>query len=244
MCTVVIEVPGDQATPIRLLAVRDEDPTRAWDPPGQWWPRNFPNTWGVRDRRANGAWLAYANQPGRLAVVLNRAAEVVEPSAGFTSRGTLVLDTIAGSVLQNPPSTPAFTLLDVHGGTAATVSWDGISLRRKLLAPGVHMIAHHDVNDQASPRIARWLPEFQALAGTPDDAWREAWLELLARSAELGPDDDRAIVRDNTAHGYPTLSLLACLAEIDESGVALGWAEFDPPGTWANPTFHSGGHRA
>lgn len=236
MCTVVIEVPVDRMTPTRLLAVRDEDPARVWDPPGRWWPEH-PDTIGVRDRRANGAWLAYAGQPGRLAVLLNRAADVAEPASGFTSRGGLVLAATAGARVPDPPTTPAFTLIEVRGGTAESVSWDGSELRRAALTPGIHMIAHHEVDDPSSARIARWLPEFQALGGSPAATWRTAWLELLAASTELGREDDRAIVRDNTVHGYPTLSLLACIAEIGEDGVALDWAAFDQPGHWSDPEF-------
>lgn len=239
MCTVVIEVPTDPSAATRVLAVRDEDPNRAWDPPGPWWQSSHPGVIGVRDRRANGAWLTSAAPAGRLTVILNRAAEVTEPATGFTSRGSLVLDSVSGAEIPEPPTTPAFTLVEVAGSRAATVAWDGAALRRDALVPGVHMVAHHEVDDSRSARIAHWLPEFQALAGMPEDAWQSAWLGLLARSAELDPADDRAIIRDNRAHGYPTLSLLACVASVSAEDVDLAWAPLAEPGRWDAPQFRA-----
>lgn len=237
MCTVVIEVPVDESTPTRVLAVRDEDPSRPWDPPGQWWPESHPGTLGVRDRRANGAWLAFQSAAGRLSVVVNRAAEMAEPAGGFTSRGGLVLASVAGAELTDPPTSAPFSLVEVAGSRATVSAWDGQELRRETLSPGVHMLAHHDVNDSRSERIARWLPEFRALGGLPDSEWRGQWLELLGRTSELGPTDDRAIVRDNRPLGYPTLSLLTCVADVSSDAVDLEWAPFETPGSWGTPKF-------
>ncbi|SJN08571.1 COG3332 [Leucobacter sp. 7(1)] len=253
MCTVVIEVPAGPNATTRVLAVRDEDPDRAWDPPGPWWPEAHPGTLGVRDRRAGGAWLAArgvagtevparATGGGRLAVIVNRAADVPEAAGGFRSRGGLVLDAVASTPLPEPPLTGAFTLVNVAGGAVEVIYWDGVvrdgrSLRREPLPPGVHMIAHHEVNDPRSERITRWLPEFQSLAGLPQSEWREAWTALLARTAELGATDDRAIVRDNRPLGYPTQSLLVCLAEVSPESVTLDWAAFTEPGHFGSPEF-------
>ncbi|WP_025133850.1 NRDE family protein [Leucobacter sp. PH1c] len=243
MCTVVIEVPTEARDAIRILAVRDEDPARAWDPPGPWWPERFPGVIGVRDRRAGGAWLAAQPASGRLAVLLNRAAEVPEPAAGFRSRGELPLAAVEGGAPSDPPGTPAFTLVSLGPDGAETVSWDGSALRRQRLAPGVHMVDHREVDDPASPRIARWLPVFRAAAGAPAEGWRARWLRILAESAALGPEDERAIVRDNTPHGYPTQSLLVCTAEaggVTAPGpprVSLHWAALARPGRWDDPAF-------
>ena len=70
MCTVVVRVPEPDGGPVRLLAVRDEDPARPWRPLGPWWPEH-PGVRGVRDDLAGGAWLAADDK--RLAVLLNRA---------------------------------------------------------------------------------------------------------------------------------------------------------------------------
>lgn len=240
MCTVVIEVPASPNGEVRLLAVRDEDPARAWDPPGPWWPDAFPEVRGVRDRRAGGAWLAAQPESGRLAVLLNRAAEVPEPAAGFSSRGALPLAAVRGEVPSERPTTPAFTLVVVEPGRAEVISWAGTALRREPLPPGVHMVDHFEVDDAGSPRIARWLPEFRRAAeGASPASWRDRWHAVLAQSAALGPHDDRAIIRDNTPHGYPTQSLLVCDAAVGGAGadpeLSLRWAALAEPGRWAEP---------
>ena len=50
--------------------------------------------------------------------------------------------------------------------------------------------------------------------------------------AEIGPEDDRAIIRDNRPHGYPTLTLLVCAATIGATGVSATMATLDDPGAW------------
>src|SRR5699024_7086848 len=109
MCTAIIEVPRDPAQATRVLAVRDEDPNRPWDPPGEWWPE-LPGVIGVRDRLANGAWLAASPGRGTLAVLLNRApggpthgagthadeltlrfSHATPATSGLRSRGSIVL---------------------------------------------------------------------------------------------------------------------------------------------------------
>ncbi len=249
MCTVVVEVPTSKAEAVRLLAVRDEDPARPWDPPGAWWPER-PGVLGVRDRRAGGAWLAAAPDEGRLSVILNRA-DVFSyglPAGpnGLASRGSLVLDAVVGRSLPDPPRTAGFNLVTVAGGSATVTSWDGESLVHRTLAPGVHMIAHHDVDDLRSARIDAWLPAFRELAGL-DTGWRERWIALLERSTGLPAGDDRAIIRDNRGHGYETLSLLVCTAEVQggtpseraPGSVRLESAAFAEPAVWGAPVFRS-----
>lgn len=246
MCTVILDVPTRADAPIRLLAVRDEDPERAWDPPGEWWPEERPGVVGVRDRRANGAWLAAVGPStgaARLAVLLNRG-ETVRPhgSAPLASRGGIVLDAATGIDPDDPPGTAAFNLVEVSAEGAHVTEWGGSGLRRTRLSPGAHMLAHDGVDDRATARIARWLPEFAELHGNAPEAetfpmWRARWIELLARSAALAPGDDRAIIRDNRAHGYPTLSLLVCAAEVDSDGVDLVTAALRRPGHWGSPAF-------
>lgn len=227
MCTVVVQVPQNPADPIHLLAVRDEDPQRAWDPPGPWWPDERPGVIGVRDARAGGAWLAADPAAGRLAVILNRH----DVPGATASRGAVVLDAVGGSIPHDRPETNGFNLVVVTAdGDAAgvkVVSWDGGAVRETVLAPGVHMVAHDEVDDPATPRIARWLPEFAASTPTDDD-----WLAVLRRSAALEPTDDRAIVRDNRPHGVPTLSLLVCTATVSQGGIALAYRALDHPGHW------------
>lgn len=239
MCTVVVQVPEAPDGSVRLLAVRDEDPLRAWDPPGAWWPE-LPEVTGVRDRRAGGAWLATRGK--RLSVLLNRA-EAGNPhlpaASQRHSRGTLVLDDVTGVRVPESPQTASFNLVSATPGATAVTSWDGETVFRRNLEPGVHMIAHHDVDDPRSARIATWLPEFADLESLGND-WRTGWIELLARTAQIPVDDDRAIIRDNHAHGYPTASLLVCVAEIPQSPgrpVELQSAVLSGPAQWASPEF-------
>ena len=247
MCTVIVEVPEKPSDATRLLAVRDEDPARPWDPPGAWWA-DRPGVIGVRDRRAGGAWLAAAASSGSLAVILNRAEDTPSglpaPSNGLLSRGTVVLEEVAGNSPIDPPGTANFNLVSAHGSSVTVTSWDGASLLREPLEPGVHMIAHHGVNDPCSARIETWLPQFRALTGAGDD-WSERWVDLLTRTAALPASDDRAIIRDNRSHGYPTMSLLACVAEIrtGDQGrggrVRLETAVLREAAVWGEPHFES-----
>ncbi|WP_203137323.1 NRDE family protein [Microbacterium sp. JZ31] len=230
MCTVIVRVPEPgSSAPVRLLAVRDEDPERPWNPLGEWWPDRA-GLVGVQDRLAGGAWLA-ARGP-RLAVLLNRAGhpEGVRPEE-LASRGGIVLASVDGVSPEGTPRTLGFNLVEVDGTEVAVTSWDGAGLRRQILRPGTHMLAHDDVDDETTARIAAWHGQF-ADARAEGDEWWGPWLRVLADSAELDPSDDRAIIRDNHAHGYPTMSLLACVAEVSAAGADVHYAQLDRPGAW------------
>lgn len=235
MCTVIIQVPDRADAPVRLLAIRDEDPGRPWLPLGESWPDTHPGVVGVRDVRAGGAWLAADPRHGRLSVLLNRADVSNRPEADLVSRGGIVLASVAGSSPSGAPSTHGFNLVEVDGTTARAMLWDGETLREAPFEPGTHMIAHDDVDDPRTARIARWLPEFRA-AEVEGDAWWQPWLEIIGRSAALPHDDDRTIVRDNRAFGYPTLSLLVCAATVSPGEVDLRYAELPAPGAWGQVT--------
>jgi hypothetical protein len=236
VCTVIVHVPDAAGAPIRLLAVRDEDPGRAWDPLGAWWP-DRPGVIGVRDRRAGGAWLAAQPEAARVAVILNRADVVAAPDEALASRGHVVLDALAGRRLDEQPRTHGFNLVEVTPAGAEVTMWDGASLRRVALEPGIHMIAHDDVDDPATARIAAWHDAF-AEPGADEPRWWEPWLDTLERTSAVGPLDDRAIVRDNRPHGYPTLSLLACAASVGPDRADVVYGEFAQPGSWNRPHLH------
>ena len=234
MCTVVIDVEG--AGSARLLAVRDEDPLREWDALGAWWP-DRPGVIGIRDRRAGGAWLAANPAERRLAVLLNRADVSELPDAHAVSRGSLALDSVVGRSPVAPLPMHGFNLLEVGPDSVRVLSWDGIDLRETAIAPGTHMIAHDDLDDDTTPRIAAWLPEFRALGPTADSPdWTAAWTALLAASAELPPEDDRAIIRDNRPHGYPTQSLLYATAAITPDALEVRDHALPSPAHWDDGT--------
>ncbi|MFC7942041.1 MULTISPECIES: NRDE family protein [Microbacterium] len=232
MCTVVIDV--ENAGSARLLAVRDEDPLRAWDSLGAWWPDDFPGVVGIRDRRAGGAWLAANPAEGRLAVLLNRADVRDLPAAHAVSRGALALESVTGRSPVAPLPMHGFNLLEVGPAGARVLSWDGVELRETPIDPGTHMIAHDDLDDATTPRIQAWLPEFRALGPTADsDDWTAEWTALLASSTALPPEDDRAIIRDNRPHGYPTQSLLYCIAAVTKDGVEVRDVALPAPAHWS-----------
>lgn len=234
MCTVVID--AADAASVRLLAVRDEDPQREWDALGAWWPERYPGVIGIRDRRAGGAWLAANPAERRLAVLLNRADVLDLPADRAVSRGALALESVVGRSPAAPELMHGFNLLEVRPEGSRVLSWDGEALRATSIEPGTHMIAHDDLDDAATPRIAAWLPEFRALGPTSESIdWRADWVGMLAASAMLSPEDDRAIIRDNRPHGYPTQSLLYCTAAVTEAGVDVEYHALPTPAHWSAP---------
>ncbi|MFS0853730.1 NRDE family protein [Microbacterium sp. 179-I 3D4 NHS] len=231
MCTVVIDV--EDAGSARLLAVRDEDPDRAWDGLGPWWPEQYPGVLGIRDRRAGGAWLAVDPEKRRLAVLLNRADLGDLPDSRAQTRGSLTLESVSGRSPDGPVPMHGFNLLEVGPEGARVLSWDGDALRETPIPRGVHMIAHDDLDDPATPRIEAWLDRFRALRGTDAEGdWASEWVGLLGETAVLPPEDDRAIIRDNRPHGYPTQSLLYATASVSPSGVEVHDRALPSPARW------------
>ncbi|MCR2810912.1 NRDE family protein [Microbacterium sp. zg-B185] len=231
MCTVIVRVPTSSSLPTRVLAIRDEDPERPWSPLGRWWPESHGGVVGVRDLRAGGAWLAADSAAGRLAVLLNRADVSTLPESQLVSRGGLALDSVAGRTPAQP-RTHGFNLVEVEGARTSVVSWDGQRLSRVELTPGTHMVAHDDVDDPSTPRIARWLAEFAAVELPETDTWWTPWIELLERSSALESTDDEAIIRDNRPHGYPTQSLLVCVASVTADDIQVRYRALREPGRW------------
>lgn len=235
MCTVVLEVPASAGEATRVLALRDEHPQRAWDPLGRWWA-NAPHLIGVHDRRAGGAWLAIDEPLRRLAVILNRAEPVAEHGRPLESRGDISLAAAQGHSLPDRPYTASFNLLEATPDGSRVTTWNGNELSVEAVEPGLHMIDHSSLNDEASPRIAAWLHRFRAAASSGSD-WRAAWTAMLEETTSLDPTDDRAIVRDNQPYGIPTLTLYAVMAELSRDGVQLWHALLKRPGHWDGARF-------
>jgi uncharacterized protein with NRDE domain len=236
MCTVIITVPAGAEEPVRLLAVRDEDPGRHWDRLGPWWPDAYPGVVGIRDARAGGAWLAADAEHRRLAVLLNRADLSDRPEDMVQTRGSVALESVAGrSPAQHPPMR-GFNLVEVTSHTARVISWNGIGVTTTELPPGTHMVAHDEVDDAATARIAQWLPEFQGAVphdSEPGDvAWWAPWLEIVERSAELPGTAETAIIRRQSFEGIPSYSLLIALATVGEHGLEVQDAPLATPGEW------------
>jgi len=235
MCTVIITVPEDDSRPVRLLAVRDEDPARPWNRLGAWWPDEYPGVVGIRDARAGGAWLAADPATRRLAVLLNRHDLSDRPDAEVHTRGTVALESVAGRSPDARPRTRGFNLVEVTAHTARVISWDGLEHRTLELPPGTHMVAHDEVDDPHTARITRWLPEFRDAAAQPTaaaDGWWRAWLDIVERSADLPGDDDAAIIRRQSYEGIPSYSLLVCVATVGEDRLVVRDAPITTPGEW------------
>jgi hypothetical protein len=235
MCTVIITVPDDAAQPVRLLAVRDEDPGRPWDRLGAWWPDLYPGVVGIRDVRAGGAWLAANPDERRLAVLLNRHDLSDRPDEVVRTRGSVALDSVVGRSPVDRPPTRGFNLVEVTAHTARVVYWNGLESRTVELSPGTHMIAHDDVDDPQTVRITRWLPDFRAASDlfTPDTReWWGPWLEIVERSAKLAGDDEAAIIRRQSFEGIPSYSLVICVASVGEGSLDVRDTPLTTPGRW------------
>ncbi|MEO7587282.1 MAG: NRDE family protein [Arachnia sp.] len=232
MCTVIVRVPAVVSQPTRVLAIRDEDPTRPWNPLGPWWPDTHPGVDGVRDARAGGAWLATLSGAGRLAVLLNVGDPTPKP--GLASRGEVVLDAVSGRTPEASRRTQPYNLVDVTGSEVSLALSDGNGVVTRVLPAGVHMLVNSAIpDDQSFARVARWLEEFRAAAPDADaDDWFGPWLGLLERSTELPPTDDAALIRDNRPWGIPTLSLLFCTATVGDAHVDANYVELARPGHW------------
>jgi Transport and Golgi organisation 2 len=87
VCTVVVR--WSEGRPVRVLALRDELISRAFDDPGRWWPEH-PDLVGGRDRAAGGTWCATDVGTGATALVLNRPQRQTA-APGAPSRGVLPL---------------------------------------------------------------------------------------------------------------------------------------------------------
>ncbi len=231
MCTVVVRVPERSGEPVRVLAIRDEDPARPWRPPGAWWPERYPDVRGVQDVRAGGAWLAVDERSRRLAVLLNRADDgsVAEDAP---SRGWLSLEGVSGRAPESAPDTRGFNLVQASPDAVHVSSWDGRRFASSPLTPGTHMVAHDDVDDPRTARITRWLPAFRDAPLPPGPAWYAPWLAIVAESATLDPTDDEALIRDHRHLGIPTLSLMLCAVTVGDEGTELASAALPAPGQW------------
>ncbi|WP_322410033.1 NRDE family protein [Microbacterium invictum] len=226
MCTVIVSVPEVGALhPVRLLAVRDEDPDRPWNRLGAWWDGDFPGVVGIRDARAGGAWMAADASARRVAVLLNRHDLSDRPDSAMSTRGSIALNSVAGRPPEGAPATRGFNLVEIEGRRARVVSWDGLALTETELGPGTHMVAHDEVDDERSPRISRWLDDFRA--ASPDD-----WMTVLDRSAAVGAADPAAIIRKDSFEGVRSYSLVLVSASVDDDHVEVRDAPLARPGSW------------
>lgn len=175
MCTVVTErAPGE---PLRILAIRDEFVTRAFDLPECWWP-DQPTVVGGRDQIAGGSWCVSDPSTGLTALVLNRT----ERRTGTPSRGVLPLAAVrhghAWTEHVSHSEMAGFTLVLAGPDGVVAWTWDAAELVRRDLDDGVHVFttAGVDADDDKGRTLAR---EFST----------RPWLNVVSQRP---PSDDPA----------------------------------------------------
>lgn len=232
MCTLILLRRPDHAWPVLLAANRDEMIDRPWAPPGRHWP-DRPEVVAGLDRTAGGSWMGL-NDHGVAAAILNRRGSL-GPAAGKRSRGELVLEALdhadavsAAEALAelSPAAYRSFNLVVADNRDAYWLRNRGEEHSRVVevqpLPEGLSMLTAYDLNDMASPRMARHLPAFRAApAPAPDDQdpaggdW-SAWQRLLA---EADPDSEAAMTVERGGFQTVCSSLLALPApprDLDE----------------------------
>lgn len=213
MCTLVLLRQPAAAWPLLLAANRDELRGRPARAPARHWP-DRPHVRGGLDVLAGGSWLGL-NDDGVVAAVLNRHG-TLGPQPGKRSRGELVLEALdhaearqAADALRalDPDAWRPFNLIVADAQDAFWVRHAGDGrIRVQPIAEGVHMIEAGELDDPASARIARFLPQFRFVpAPHPESEDWSTWEALLAeRNSRTGaPRDAMSIVTDGE---YGTVS--------------------------------------
>lgn len=179
VCTVVVQ--WTPSKPVRLLALRDELTSRAFDDPGEWWPEQ-PRVVGGRDRVAGGTWCASDISSGATALVLNRPQKRIA-DVGAPSRGVLPLVAV-----EHGPDWR--THLDVTGMASFALVlaapellrlwvYDGQQLAVSDPGPGTHMVTSGGAEDGKADRF---------LGRFADGGWRQVVQE------QTPADDPTALV--------------------------------------------------
>lgn len=201
MCSFIVLYRPDHAWPVLLGGNRDELLSRPWRPPARHW-RDRPNVVAGLDELAGGTWFGI-NDEGVAAGIMNRRG-TLGPAVGKRSRGEIVLEALdhaqartAANALSDlcPDSYRPFNLViaDSRGAYWLRHAGPPSSARVEVqpIPEGVSMLTAHDLNDESSARIRRYLPRFRQ-AAVPDPGRGEwsSWTALLA-SRELDVESPR-----------------------------------------------------
>ena len=199
MCTYAFSFDPGHDWPFVIAGNRDERQDRAWAAPAAHWPDREGVVGGL-DQLGGGTW-AGINQHGVVACLLNRW-DTLGPGAGKRSRGEIVLDALDFADARDAAEALADLSPDAYLGFNLILAdnrdcfWlhlrAGSAVQVKAVRRGIHLITHGDLNEMATRRIARYLPQFQAL-GPPEmpdkiDSWSHWRMLLTDRS--LDPSDD------------------------------------------------------
>jgi Transport and Golgi organisation 2 len=217
MCTVVILRRPNHAWPLILGANRDEMLDRPWKPPARYWPERHDVIAGL-DELAGGTWMGL-NDTGVVACILNRHGSL-GPAAGKRSRGELVLEALdhgdatdAASALSDidPTAYRPFNMLIADNRDAwwLVLTGKGANVHMERVTEGLSIFTAQERNDLTDPRIATYLPRFQA-ATPPDPSsgqW-ESWQGLLG-ATDTAAGSCAMSFRMDSGFGTSSSSLLA-----------------------------------
>jgi uncharacterized protein with NRDE domain len=221
MCTVVILHRPDHDWPLIAAANRDEMIDRHCKPPGRHWPERSNVVAGL-DELAGGTWLGM-NDSGVVAGILNRV-NTLGPLPGLESRGEIPLRALTASDAYlaakivtglNPDAYRPFNMFIADNRNAFWIRCrqaDNMAKGSNVIdvakvPRGLSMITAYDRNDLNSPRIRRYLQQFQN-ASEPDPKsgdWSE-WISILGcteHDPNAGPGGAMCVVTD---HGFGTVS--------------------------------------
>lgn len=230
MCTLVLlRRPADR-WPLLLAANRDELRNRKSRPPGRHWP-DRPQIRAGLDVLAGGTWLGL-NDDGLVAGVLNRRG-TLGPQPGKRSRGELVLEALdhaearqAAEALRalDPAAWRPFNLIVADAVDAFWLrhAGDG-AITLQPIAPGLHMIEAGEIDDPASPRLARYLPQFRFVdPPDPEQGDWSAWETLLAdRTTRSGDPRDAMSIVTEGEYGTVSSALMALPQHVTQQPVFL-----------------------
>lgn len=227
MCSIVIHRDPDSAWPVIFAGNRDEMKDRPWKAPARHW-EDRPEVVAGLDVLAGGSWLG-VNDHGVLACILNRYGSL-GPAADKRSRGELVLealdhaDAVEAASALSALETAAYRSFNLVVADSRDAFWlknsgdPEAKIETTAIPEGLSMLTAHDLDDSASPRIARYLPRFrEAALPDPEGGDWMAWQELLSsREADKGePGSSMTVAYDS---GFETIcsSLIALPAPAPE----------------------------
>lgn len=195
-----------------LAANRDEMLERSWSGPARHWPDRPEVVAGI-DNLSGGSWLGL-NDHGVAVAVLNRTGSL-GPLTEKRSRGELVLEALdhadAGDAAAalgeiDPNAYRTFNLVIADNRDAFWLAGRSGAARISVetLPTGYSIFTSSDRNDPDKPRVAAYMPLFEATdPPTPDNSdWGE-WAHLMADRTGASGDEPMCIVSD---YGYGTVS--------------------------------------
>lgn len=238
MCTLIILRRPDHPWPLLIAANRDEMRQRAASPPARHWP-DRPEVIAGLDHKVGGSWLG-VNDHGVLAAIMNREG-TLGPAAGKRSRGELVLEALdhgeakeaAGALSDlHPNAYRPFNLIVADPTDAYWLRHGGDGwIRVHPIPAGLHMLSSTELDDPGHPRIATYLPQFEA-APAPDpvlDTW-DAWQRLVADRGIDSKNPSTAAMNLDRPNGFGTVcSSLIALPAHPGFDVEPIWLHADGP---------------